>query len=262
MKIVGIIFLLVVAIAISCFLFLGNNDFKNFRELRKNLVETGQIITGGREISFIWNKVESRLEEKGSESTESVDVEIFPKTEADDLDGDGKNEEFVLSQGLLTFYRGKRLFWRSPSEWWVDDFFLADANGDGKKEINLSVWKAGDFGRSKPFWVKKNDQSIKNHFFVMSLAGDEIRPLWQSSNLEAPNCEFLFSDIDADGKQELIVIEGEYNNKYICQGKYLALWRWNGWGFTNDWRSQPGEYRDLRINQVGQNLIIKVNKHN
>ena len=93
----------------------------------------------------------------------------------------------------------------------------------------------------------------------MSLAGVKIKPLWQSSNLEAPNCEFLFSDIDGDKKQELIVIEGEYNNEYVCRGKYLALWRWNGWGFTNYWRSQSGEYRNLRINEDAQGLIIKVN---
>ena len=261
MKITLIIFLLVVVL-VAGFLFINNDSFDNFRELKKSLVETGPIAVSGLETNFIWNKIESSPEAVENGKSENSQIEANQKISVDDLNGDGRNEEYALLQGFLEIKQTGKLIWRSPGEWWIDNYFLADSNGDGKKEINLSVWKAGDFGPSKPFWIKKNDQSIKNHFFVMSLAGDELKPLWQSSNLEKPNCEFLFSDIDADAKQELIVIEGEYNNNYLCQGKYVALWRWNGWGFANYWRSQEGEYRNLKIGQLENKLVIKVNKNN
>ena len=68
------------------------------------------------------------------------------------------------------------------------------------------MWKSGDFGASKPFWVKENDMSIKNHFFVFDLVNTEIKPVLQSSNLEMQNCDFTFADIDGDGKNDLITL--------------------------------------------------------
>lgn len=180
----------------------------------------------------------------------------FETKEENDLDNDGFSEEYELKNGTLIIWQNKKKIWQTPSSWWVDSFFLADSNNDGRKEINLSVWKKGNFGSSKPFWVKENDQSIKNHFFVFSFDKEKTKAVWQSSNLDKPNCEFIFGDVDNDGKQELVVIEGEYGVKYNCQGNYLAVWRWNGWGFSNQWRSQKGKYENLEIKKTeGKNLI-------
>ncbi|MDD4900516.1 MAG: hypothetical protein PHS62_00165 [Patescibacteria group bacterium] len=90
----------------------------------------------------------------------------------------------------------------------------------------------------------------------MRFAADTVRPLWQSSNLEKPNCEFLFSDFDGDKKPELIVIEGEYDDKYICRGEYLALWRWNGWGFANEWRGAAGRFAKLKLAEDGRSFSV------
>jgi hypothetical protein len=27
----------------------------------------------------------------------------------------------------------------------------------------------------------------------------------------------------------------------------IAVWRWHGWGFSLEWRSPPGHYRDLAL---------------
>ena len=178
-----------------------------------------------------------------------------------DVNKDGRPERYELREGVVSVYEDKQRIWRTPETWWVDDFALADANGDGSIDINMSLWKAGSFGTTKPFWVRENDWSIRNHFFVFGFREGRLRPVWQSSKLDAPNREFLFDDVDGDGRQELVVVEGEYAGKDRSSGKYVAVWRWDEWGFFNEWRSEAGRYRNLTIEKFGENKRIAVDSH-
>jgi hypothetical protein len=178
------------------------------------------------------------------------------KTEQADLSGDGVDEEYSLDDGKLIITQENNSIWQSDGKWWVDDFFLVDSTGDGIVNINFSVWKAGNYGSSQPFWEEENDMSVKNHFFVFEFKEDIVKPIWQSSNLDNPNCEFTFADVDNDGQQELIVIEGEYTDGWECQGKHVAVWQWQEWGFFNDWRSRAGTFKDLEIVEKNNEFYI------
>lgn len=179
------------------------------------------------------------------------------KSETLDINNNYFKEEYILEKGQLKIVENQKVIWLSPADWWVDDFILADSTNDNKIDINLSVWKSGNFGSGKPFWVKENDKAVKNHFFVFNLEGDSIKPVWQSSNLTSPNCEIAIGDVDQDERNELVVIEGEYTDNFTCQGKYVAVWRWNDWGFKNEWRSEQGEFNDLMIEKMnGKSYII------
>ncbi len=167
-------------------------------------------------------------------------------------------EKYKLEKGSLTIEDNSKMVWQSPSDWLIDSFVIADSNNDGTADINLSVWKAGNFGTSKPFWIKENDMSIKNHFFVFDFINGAMNPIWQSSNLETPNCEFAFVDIDGDEKNDLITIEGEYSQKLKCDGRYVAIWKWNGWGFSNEWRSEKGNFSNLKIKEINDVKYIVV----
>jgi poly-gamma-glutamate synthesis protein (capsule biosynthesis protein) len=199
--------------------------------------------------------------EKSSESMISSENyktdDVVSKKEIMDLDNDFITEECSLENGLLTITKNSKIVWQSPNDWWIDDFIIADSNNDGILNINLSLWKAGNFGSSKPFWVEENDMSVKNHFFVYNFIDDKMEQVWGSSNLSNPNCEFQIEDIDNDGKNDLIVIEGDYSENQKCSGNYVAVWKWNGWGFSNEWRSEKGNFSNLKIeNNKGKNLII------
>jgi poly-gamma-glutamate synthesis protein (capsule biosynthesis protein) len=182
------------------------------------------------------------------------------KSETADLDKDEKKEKYVLENGLLKIVQGNNIIWESPSEWWIDDFALADSNNDGVVDINFSVWKSGDYGSSKPFWIKENDMSIKNHFFVFDFLNGTMKPIWQSSNLDTPNCEFRITDVDSDGKNDLVVIEGDYSQKPICTGNHVAIWKWNDWGFSNEWRGDKGEFSNLDIEHTATKIRMVVDK--
>ncbi len=166
-----------------------------------------------------------------------------------DIDGDGQAETFALKDGVLDM-TGGAAGWRSPDSWWVDNFAVADVNGDGDPELAMSAWRAGSFGESKPFWAE-DDAEVRNHFFVFSLKDGRVGSLWQSSALERPNCEFVFADIDGDGRQELVVNEGDYGPGAACRGRSLAVWRWSDWGFANAWRGPDGSFSGLTAGSAG-----------
>ena len=145
-----------------------------------------------------------------------------------DLDRDGVEENYSLRDGRVTVTIGKGVIWQTTEAWWVDDFFLNDANNDGTSDLSLLVWKSGSFGTQKPFWIKSEDRSIKNHLFVFKLKNGTFKPVWQSSNLDRPVLAADITDLDGDGKQELVAVEGSYTDPTVRQ---VTVWRWKGWGF-------------------------------
>ncbi|HNW09314.1 MAG TPA: hypothetical protein PK412_01520 [bacterium] len=175
-----------------------------------------------------------------------------------DLDNNSITESYQLENGRLIISEDSKIVWQSPDEWRIEGFVLADSNNDNVQEINVSLWKAGSFGSSKPFWVEENDMSIKNHFFILGFLNGEIRQLWGSSNLAEPNCEFKIADVDGDGKNDLVVIEGDYSQQSNCHGNYVAVWEWNGWGFSNYWRSDKGSFAGLEIEKIAEQVSIVV----
>lgn len=153
-----------------------------------------------------------------------------------DLNHNGRAEHYELRDSVLRVTEGGTVLWESPAGWFVDGFQLADANTDGRSDLNLSVWKSGNFGNAQPFWMTENDPSVKNHFFVLKVTDNGVRPLWQSSNLERPNCAFRFSDVNGDRREELVVTEGAYAQDRSCHPTDVAVWSWNGWGFSHEGR--------------------------
>jgi poly-gamma-glutamate synthesis protein (capsule biosynthesis protein) len=197
---------------------------------------------------FVWDPAAGNVvTETGSSlsgSAVTVDSKLAKLASAD-IDGEPPAEQYLLSDGRLTVSVSGAETWRSPDEWWVDDFAWADIDADGRSEISLSVWKAGSFDRFRPFWLDADTTGVSQHLFVFDLAEGRLAPRWQSSALERPNCEFLFTDIDQDGRSELAVLEGDYGDSPACRGRQAALWQWNDWGFVNVWRGPAGSYDGL-----------------
>lgn len=146
-----------------------------------------------------------------------------------DADENGVPEEYSLQSARLVVRTAGGVIWQTPPAWQVTQCLIGDATGDGKADILLSVWKTGSFGPQKPFWVSGDDDSYRNHLFIFNLVNGTVKSVWQSSNLDRPNHAVLLSDLDRDGRNELVAFEGCYDNFRAVR---ITVWQWNGWGFT------------------------------
>lgn len=223
------------------------------------VLKINNFIFQNNQICFFWNN-ETLSFEKDEMEFLAKDQEFFNqnKIKKISLDQSFDFAQIELKNKKIEIKNNNKLIWETPVEWKVEDFILADSTNKGETYLNLLVWKSGSYGPHQPIWIKENDLSIKNHLFIFKIKDLEIKPIWQSSALLAPNCEILITDINNDQENELIVLEGDYKNQK-CEGQYVAVWKWHEWGFQNEWRSEKGNYQNLRIEFFNQKNYIVVN---
>lgn len=144
-----------------------------------------------------------------------------------DLTGDGKAEVIRRSGEQVTIYQGGAAVWHSPPDWRVVDAALGDPNNDGRSEIVLALWRLDAAGheRSQPY--------------IVGYRGGEYKVLWGGRPVTAPLLEVEHGDVDGDGAQEVVVLEDQED------GQQIAVWRWQGWTFSQVWRSERGRYQSL-----------------
>jgi hypothetical protein len=224
-------------------------NFENFKKQKLLTAETSTTsVQKAESLFFVWENNTLKKIKKPNTLEETKNQKYFIST----------NEKLSLKDGILTLSKNQKTVWQSPKNWWVDSYDIADVDGDEKNDLAMSVWKSGNFGTSQPFWIKQNDPEVKNHFFVFSFLKNKIVPLWQSSNLPVPNCEFFITNLDNDKTPELVVVEGTYSRQK-CVGDHLAVWKWNGWGFSNEYRSESGVFQKLKLVESKGKKIIAVN---
>lgn len=173
--------------------------------------------------------------QKHSRQTQPLRVRHWTVRNADFL-APGK---LVLADGQLTFTQGTSRRWMTPSAWWVDDLVMIMDHQPNPLLI-LSVWKEGNYGPARPFWVEYNDQRVRQHLFVYAMDRGVIRTVWQSSALPKPLCSMALSKTKASVTR-LEAQEGTYAPLVPCRPDRRINLEWNGFGFSVD----PHD-RDLR----------------
>jgi len=175
------------------------------------------------------------------------------KEEKADIDGDGDIEKAFIKNDRAYIEKDRKIIWQSDIKFKAENIVLADIDNDKKTDILISLWKIGKYGSDLPFWLEKNINDWGNHFFIYKWQENKIKLFWGSSTLDAPIKEMTISDVNNDGKNELITLEGNYNNANNHYADYLTIWHWNEWSLFNDFRSEKGEYFDLKI-QGNENI--------
>lgn len=155
-----------------------------------------------------------------------------------DIEGDSA-EELLIVEGngsefygnrlvLLCYDNGlKKLYDREFKELNPWKIQICDVDGDGRKEIALGVYKKANF---HPVMAKRP--------FLYHWEKGDIVPMWRGSRLSRPFDDYCFSDLDRDGKDELLAIEA------LPEGKELInAYSWKGFGFESIAESEA--YTDI-----------------
>lgn len=162
-----------------------------------------------------------------------VKADPVPRIIESDLDGDGRRERIVLNGAgdpVLKIWRGRALLWQGvPKRWKPWKLSVADVDGDGKSEIVLGIYKATHYFPQP-----------HNCLFIYDWDGRELLPKWLGSSLSKPFTDFAFADLDSDGRDNLIAIETTRRGRQC-----VAVYSWNGFGFTLDW--QRGDWARARL---------------
>ena len=131
--------------------------------------------------------------------------------------------------------------WSGDEDWSVQDMMVKDVDRDGAEELILLVWKHGSYGDSKPFWVKENDDRLRQHIFIYSydLSREaRVKAIWMSSEIS-----FDITSIEPGRGDSLILSvkdEGDH------------LWSWEGFGIKYNKEAEDSE---VRLLLAGDNLI-------
>jgi hypothetical protein len=169
----------------------------------------------------------------------------------------------VLESGSLTVLHRDQKVWSSDPAWDVRQLLVGDVDNDARQEVALVLWKPyhrqpsiifDTFHFTSPW----EEDSLRNHLFVYGWGEDGWQPLWCSSPIADPIREMAVGDVDGDGDNELVVLEGNYADTLDAPAGQLAVWRWNGWGFSLQWRSPPGAFHSLSLRDVKDDDALEI----
>ncbi len=128
--------------------------------------------------------------------------------------------------------------WTSPSGWIIQQANWTDLNNDGRPEVTLLVkrpFAPWPVDRVLPYggYIQSHQDSegFSSHIILIGWKGDHWGELWAGSALARPVRSFFACDVDNDGRQELAVLEGSYEDKDILSAASIAIWKWNSFGF-------------------------------
>jgi len=157
-----------------------------------------------------------------------------PLRVAADLRGDGRPLWAELdAAGVVTLRDGPvhdaPLVWRNEHPAWRFTRVLAgDPNDDGRIELMLLLWQPDERG------------ALRSQPYLLGWRGGRFQVIWGGSATAMPIQDLAWADLDADGRGELVVLEGGVAPG--DPGEHVSLWRWHGWGFELAWRSPAGRW--------------------
>ncbi len=155
-----------------------------------------------------------------------------------DCDADGRPEAVIWEGGRVRIERDGATVWQSEPGWRIVDVAAGDAWNDLRQEVLMALWK--DDAQGVP----------RSHPFIAGHRRGYYDLLWGGSAVVDPIHELELGDVDADGLNELVVLEGRYDDPAGSSARFVTVWRWNGWGFVLLWRSEEGHYRHLYLLDV------------
>jgi hypothetical protein len=139
-----------------------------------------------------------------------------------------------------------------PADWRVTAATLADVTGDDKAEWVLLVWRPW---RDWPIqeWISVPSPITDFHdaagdsCHLILLDPQDGHEIWAGSALPAPLLALAVGDVDGDGLAEVVTLEGDYATGRDGTASHVDVWQWDEFGFSLEWRSPAGVFRQLAL---------------
>jgi hypothetical protein len=150
-----------------------------------------------------------------------------------------------------------------PPTWQVTAAVLEDVTGDDTAEWVLLVWRPW---RDWPIqrWLPVPSPIAGFH----DAAGDSCHlilldprdghEIWAGSALPAPLLALAVGDVDGNGDNEVVTLEGDYAAGRNGPATRVNVWRWDGFGFTLEWHSPPDVFHEIRLTDVNGDGTLDV----
>ncbi len=186
----------------------------------------------------------------------------MPVDRVSDLDGDGSPESLQLDHGKLRIESDGITRWSSPTAWEVQQAQIADLSGDEHPEAVLLVsrpfqaWPVDAWlpngGRIETF---QDARGYASHIILIGWKGTKFGEIWAGSAMAEPVKSFAVAALEGE-RQQLITLEGEYDDPPSQPARRLKVWEWNGFGFGLV-SVLDGPFREMTASQVGgQRFLI------
>lgn len=139
-----------------------------------------------------------------------------------------------------------------PPTWQVLNALHTDLTRDGAAECTLLVWRPWqDWAIMRwsdtPSPIAAHRDAHGDSAHIVLIEPSTYRELWAGSALALPIIQIAAGDVDGDGGEELVALEGDYVTGRDGPALHVAVWRWNGFGFTLAWRSRPDRLDALAL---------------
>ena len=150
-----------------------------------------------------------------------------------------------------------------PPSWDVTAASLADVTGDGVPECVFLVWRPWrdwpiQRWSAAPSPIADFHDAAGDSCHLILLDPSDGREIWAGSALPVPLLALAVGDVDGDGWDEVVTLEGDYASGRLAPATHVDVWRWNGFGFTLAWRSSPGTFRQLCLTEAGNGGILHI----
>ncbi len=150
-----------------------------------------------------------------------------------------------------------------PSTWRIAASALADVTGDGLPEWALVVWRPWrdwpiQSWSAAPSPIADFHDAAGESCHLILLDPRDGREVWAGSALPAPILALAVGDVDGDRHSEVMALEGDYATGRNGPASRVDVWKWNGFGFTLEWRSPPGVFHRLGLTDANDDGILDV----
>jgi len=148
-------------------------------------------------------------------------------------------------------------------DWHITASTLADVTGDSGSEWALLVWRPWrdwpiQRWSSAPSPIAGFHDAAGNSCHLILLDPRDGHEIWAGSALPAPLLALAVGDVDGDRRNEVVTLEGDYVTGRDGRATRVDVWRWNGFGFTLEWRSPASDFCQLCLTDVDNDGILDI----